>query len=306
MNDKPTPVNNANNTNDGQTTGEPDYTKPVAYDTQGRPLYLRPSDVSSGESAETRTDNPAAGGQAAGAAGAVAAAAVVDNPPTGAAGTDGDWAPAFNPQSHGNHQYVHVSRPIAPSEAPIPDDIMAKAEESKRKYPHLNLSRGEYIIMAVKRHPIGLFNIWAGAFLAVVVLGGVMASFTVGRDDQSNMLLLVLASLGLVAFLAIGMAMIASYIYRANTFYLTNESVIQEIQVGIFNKHEQTVSLANIEDASYYQKGLLPYMLNYGMIRLSTEGDETTYRFTYVSNPKQAIATLNNAVEAFKNGRPVE
>ncbi len=302
MNDKPTPVNNANNTNDGQTTGEPDYTKPVAYDTQGRPLYLRPSDVSSGESAETRTDNPAAGGQAAGAAGAVAAAAVVDNPPTGAAGTDGDWAPAFNPQSHGNHQYVHVSRPIAPSEAPIPDDIMAKAEESKRKYPHLNLSRGEYIIMAVKRHPIGLFNIWAGAFLAVVVLGGVMASFTVGRDDQSNMLLLVLASLGLVAFLAIGMAMIASYIYRANTFYLTNESVIQEIQVGIFNKHEQTVSL----DASYYQKGLLPYLLNYGMIRLSTEGDETTYRFTYVSNPKQAIATLNNAVEAFKNGRPVE
>jgi hypothetical protein len=38
---------------------------------------------------------------------------------------------------------------------------------------------------------------------------------------------------------------------------------------------------------------------------LSTEGDETTYRFTFAANPKRRIAVLNNAVEAFKNGRPV-
>lgn len=41
------------------------------------------------------------------------------------------------------------------------------------------------------------------------------------------------------------------------------------------------------------------------MIRLSTEGEETTYRFNYVANPKRQTAILNNAVEAFKNGRPV-
>ena len=62
----------------------------------------------------------------------------------------------------------------------------------------------------------------------------------------------------------------------------------------------------NIEDASYTQRGPVQQLLNYGSIRLSTEGDETTYRFDYVSNPKEEIATLNNAVEAFKNGRPVE
>jgi hypothetical protein len=46
-------------------------------------------------------------------------------------------------------------------------------------------------------------------------------------------------------------------------------------------------------------------LFNYGLIRLSTEGDETTYRFNYASSPKKHIAVLNNAVEAFKNGRPV-
>ena len=62
----------------------------------------------------------------------------------------------------------------------------------------------------------------------------------------------------------------------------------------------------HIEDASYSQRGPMQTILNYGSIRLSTEGEETTYRFDYVSSPKKQIAILNNAVEAFKNGRPVE
>ena len=98
---------------------------------------------------------------------------------------------------------------------------------------------------------------------------------------------------------------IAYWVYTANKFFLTNESVIQEIQLGLFTHHEQTVSLANVEDASYDQHGIIQMMFNYGSIRLSTEGEETTYRFSFVANPKQQIATLNNAVEAFKNGRPV-
>ncbi len=98
---------------------------------------------------------------------------------------------------------------------------------------------------------------------------------------------------------------ISSWVYMRNTFYLTNESVIQEIQHGVFSKHEQTVSLGSIEDASYRQFGIWQSMFNYGTIRLSTEGEETTYKFQYVSNPKKQIAVLNNAIECFKNGRPV-
>ena len=94
--------------------------------------------------------------------------------------------------------------------------------------------------------------------------------------------------------------------YAQNRFFLTNESVIQEIQLSLFSKREQTVSLGNIEDASFSQKGILQTFFNYGSIRLSTEGDETTYRFQYVANPRHEIAILNNAVEAFKNGRPVD
>jgi hypothetical protein len=64
--------------------------------------------------------------------------------------------------------------------------------------------------------------------------------------------------------------------------------------------------LSDIEDTSYAKNGIFQQIFDYGSIRLSTIGDETTYRFSYVANPEKYLAKLNNAVEAFKNGRTVE
>jgi len=210
------------------------------------------------------------------------------------------------------HQIVQVTRPINPSRLHIPEVIAKRHEESRKKYPHLNLSPGEYIISAVKRHPIGLLKIWALAFILVIAFGSLFVMLFLGEDpltalsNPDEFTDAALIGLGLlVVVISLG-AMAAAYVYTNNTFFLTNESVIQEIQTSLFSKHEQTVSLSNIEDASYKQNGILPSILDYGTIRLSTEGDETTYMFTYVTDPKHHIAVLNNAVEAFKNGRPVD
>jgi hypothetical protein len=75
--------------------------------------------------------------------------------------------------------------------------------------------------------------------------------------------------------------------------------------MSLFSNREQTVSLGNVEDASYVKNGVIQAMFDYGVIRLSTQGDETTYRFSYAAHPAKQVAKLNDAVEAFKNGRPV-
>jgi len=98
---------------------------------------------------------------------------------------------------------------------------------------------------------------------------------------------------------------VSYYVYSSNRFFLTNESVIEQIQTGLFYRKEQSISLGSVEDASYRQEGLLQEVVNFGTIRLSTIGDETTYTFKYVGKPKEVIDVLNNAVESFKNGRPV-
>lgn len=246
MNNEPTPA-----------PQEQDYTQPVAYDAQGRPLYAHP---------------PAAPAQ--------------------------PVAP----------QVVHMSRAADPVPVQVSEEAKARHEESVRLYPNLNLSEAEYIINKIKRHPIGLvIPISLTVFLAAVVLAGLMLYPSIQAQSVTPLPSfgsIIMPALLLLVLICI-FGYIAVYVYMNNRFFLTNESVIQEIQTTLLAHHEQTVSLANIEDASYQQSGIFQMMFNYGSIRLSTEGDETTYRFYYVSNPKEQIAILNNAVEAFKNGRPV-
>lgn len=200
---------------------------------------------------------------------------------------------------------VHVSRAIEPVEPEISPEAIKRHEDSKSKYPTLNLSKGEYIISEVRRHPIGLIApLLVGGFLAFLIILGLVAYPALVPSGNPPFEVLILPAL--LGIILVGLSTyIVSWVYLNNKFFLTNESVIQEIQTSLFAHNEQTVSLANIEDASYTQGGILQLLFNYGSIRLSTEGDETTYRFHYVSNPKHQIALLNNAVEAFKNGRPV-
>lgn len=207
------------------------------------------------------------------------------------------------------HQYVHVSRATSPVKQPISPEIKAKHDESVRRYPHLNLSEGEYVLSAVRRHWIGMLVPAAlTVFLVAIVMSAAinypLIASSFGLDGSGYGAVLLIGTLLSLLFLIGGY--VAYWVYTNNRFFLTNESVIQELQQSLFSRHEQTVSLANIEDASYRQEGLIQTILDYGSIRLSTEGDETTYRFPYVTSPKKEIALLNNAVEAFKNGRPIE
>ena len=115
---------------------------------------------------------------------------------------------------------------------------------------------------------------------------------------------LTMIFLGLIVLVFLG-GVIATMVYESNRFFLTNESVTQHIQISPFSRKEQTISLINIEDASFRQSGIIQTLLNYGTLRLSTQGDETTYRFSFVSDPGHQVAVLNDAVESFKNGRPI-
>lgn len=222
--------------------------------------------------------------------------------------------PTPNPQSPTTTPQptvVHITRPHEPEQPVLSPERLRLHERSKRMYPFLNLSPGEHVISAVRRHPIGIVIPLAGGTLLIALALSVLVNY-----EAFVTMLAITGPLAEVSFVAVPILIfvavialimgIAWYVYVNNKFFLTNESVIQEIQTTIFSRQEQTVSLSNIEDASFTQHGILQQVFNYGDIRLSTEGDETTYRFSYVASPKNHIARLNNAVEAFKNGRPVE
>ncbi|TXG76884.1 PH domain-containing protein, partial [Patescibacteria group bacterium] len=177
----------------------------------------------------------------------------------------------------------------------------------------LNLSEGEFVMLNIRRHPIGLLiPIFATAFVLIILVTLLMLVPDFYRTINTNDALVNLPgadmTVGILMILIVLAGLVGSaavWIYLKNQFFLTNESVVQYVQYGLFSHREQTVSLGSIEDASFRRQGILQHILNYGTMRLSTEGEETTYRFAFVEDPKKQIATVNNAVEAFKNGRPV-
>lgn len=251
-----------------------DSRRPVAYDAEGRPLYT----VSQQQQQEQATSTESA---------------VQTNPVS---------------VTDSGKQVVHVARSTEPIPVHISEETRRKHEESCRLYPWLNLSEHEYVIRMIPRHSIGIWGPTIAMMLAITLVSVFMFCYpdiakVIGMPQSLHsqvifICLMVISLFGLGLYIAI-------WVYMQNRFFLTNESVIQEIQISLFSKREQTVSLMNIEDSSYSQKGILQTLFNYGSIRLSTEGDETTYRFSYVADPKNQVAVLNNAVEAFKNGRPV-
>lgn len=219
-------------------------------------------------------------------------------------------------ENDGMPQPTYYTRPVVPAALIVPPEIQEKHEKSKKMYPMLNLSEGEYVVGHVRRHPIALVKIWGLVALGITLIIGSLFFFSSGGSStlsdtgSANALSVPPALLALVSIVTIVVAalmgMVGTWVHRANNMYLTNESVTQNIQMTPFANRKQTVSLGNIEDASFAKPGILATIFDYGEIRLSTEGDETTYRFPYAINPDKQVALLNDAIEAFKNGRPIQ
>lgn len=221
-----------------------------------------------------------------------------------------NYDPQIRAQYANEPKVVHATRQPESANLSVSDENARRHNESVQRYPHLNLSEGEFVVLDVKRHPIGLLLPIGATIVTILAFIFVLIAYPSDMASTAGVALpsyeqIVLPIIALMLLIGVGGA-IAVWVYLQNQFYMTNESVIQEIQHSLFSRHEQTVSLGSIEDASFKQSGILQTMLGYGTVRLSTEGEETTYRFAYVKNPRNHVAILNNAIEAFKNGRPVD
>ncbi len=211
-------------------------------------------------------------------------------------------------QTTGSRATSGSGQSISRQEIYISNELMAKHEASLRTYPRVHLSKGEYVVMEVHRHPIGLVSIWTLLLLLVTGILAIIPFYAANRDTIASTLSLhveklptigaiTLPLLALAALFLLG-GLVAVYVYNGNLFYLTNESIIQYIQTSIFSTTEQQINLVNIDDVSYRQQGMLQQVFNYGTVRVSTEGDEhNPYAFYFVARPQLVTRTINDAME---------
>ena len=92
-------------------------------------------------------------------------------------------------------------------------------------------------------------------------------------------------------------------VYRANRFVITNERAIQWISNTIMSQKKQVINLESIEDISYSREGILQHLFDYGTVKLSTVGDESTYTFPFSPNPDKKAEFLSDIVEAARENQ---
>lgn len=208
-------------------------------------------------------------------------------------------------------QAVHMVQPEDSEKPFISDATKIKHDRSKQLYPDLSLNDEEYVITSLRRHVIGLAAPFGIGILLIALSFSALFNFDIIVDslqlkgpsaDPANAVLPIL----LFVLLVLLGTYAAYYVFINNKFYLTNESIIKVTQLSLMSHREQVINLTNVGDASYNKRGVLQKIFDYGSIRLSTLGYITTYRFTYVAQPKQCIDTIKNTLETYEANRVIK
>ncbi len=201
---------------------------------------------------------------------------------------------------------VHMARALEPIMEEISPELHKKHAISVETYPKLDLGEHEYVVLCVRRHPIGLFGPVAGiiflvclVFTFIILLPDITARY-VTVQPMSDLLLLAGICL---ALLLIGGGYMLFWIYSNNTFFLTNQNIIEKTQATLFASNVKSVSLSDVVDVSYSQIGILQTVLGYGTVQIGTKDEEVPYIFNYVRDPKDQASKIKDAVTAYKSGR---
>lgn len=187
------------------------------------------------------------------------------------------------------------------------NDHDADDELQKVANPLGVMQPGERVIAEIHRHPIGLFGVYGvtaavlGVFLAIAILTPYYASFLTEQQKVGVILSSVLAAVITLLF-----TYISVFIYKANRWVVTSDSVTQISQTGLFNQATSQLSLANLEDVTVDQDGILQTLFNYGNLVVESAGERSKFVFTYCPNPHEYARQVIAAHEAYIETRPDE
>jgi uncharacterized membrane protein YdbT with pleckstrin-like domain len=159
---------------------------------------------------------------------------------------------------------------------------------------------GEEIVTVIRKHLIGLILIYLGVLLAVaaivafvVIVGPDLFQKNVNYNDFTVLALFAAFVLAFVLF-------IATYIYRESRIIVTSASVVQILQKGLFVRKVSRLSMADVEDVSAQQSGILPSLFNYGTLIIQTAGEMENFIFPYCPDPNAHAEDILEARQRFQ------
>lgn len=163
---------------------------------------------------------------------------------------------------------------------------------------------GEVNIFEVRPHPFGLLGIYV-AFGVLVLLAFWFAleaptwlsTFSVGSAHAIGWGVFLIALV-----LALVFGIVANIVYFGNRWILTSDSLTQVKRRSLFDQQNSQLSLANLEDVTAQQNGLLAHIFNFGALKAETAGERSKFVLAFCPNPNFYAQQILQAREAFEQG----
>ncbi len=188
-----------------------------------------------------------------------------------------------------------------------------KHARSAKDFPEIDLEENEYVVLHIKRAPIGRAIIWTIVGLMIFALSLALISLSNNNVLENTMFVINSASLHYLrlAILAVyGVVIFAGFvgqsIYNQNQMYITNLRAIQMQRTSLFANSTNIIKLSRIEDVSWRQTSFFDHVFNIGTLRMSTVGEETTYTFPWLASPEDEIRIISHLVAENHHGKPDE
>ena len=199
-------------------------------------------------------------------------------------------------------------QPVMHVEVPAgdPQTIKARHDRSVKKYPEITVDEDEYVVLSMRRHSLGyLLNIIFSSIVAVFLISTwiIVCFMPNPLPIPANFKPQLSIIFGSITLLLILLTYVNYVVYRANRIVITNERAIQWISTTIMSQKKQVINLESIEDISYSRDGILQHLFDYGTVKLSTVGDESTYTFAFSPNPDKKAEFLSDVVEAARENQ---
>ena len=181
------------------------------------------------------------------------------------------------------------------------NNLERKAVKTPTDIAHL-MDDDEYALFAIRRHPIGIVFIYLLALAIFLTLSAIaymaIPSLLETISEQTNRLLLGLMIIAVAIMVFI--LLIATYIYRLSMLVVTNKSLIQIVQNGLFSRKVGRFTMSDVENVTADQHGILATIFIYGTLTVETAGTKDNFSFSYCPDPNHyahLIIDETNAAE---------
>lgn len=169
--------------------------------------------------------------------------------------------------------------------------------------PLLNLDPSEVVLHVIKRHPVGVLFIY-GATIAGLIINFLVLFFIIRNIDSLGLAsweVVVSAVFILFAFFMVFAGYVSWFLYTHSKLVITNESIIQILQQGLFDRKVSQLNLSKVQDVTVDQEGIWSTVFGYGTLTIESAGEAANYRFAYANQPIKNSKYLVEAHEQYLN-----